>query len=51
MRAVASSGYSRPLTQAGTVSLPREFEPRRLRRRTLQVLVTLARALRRTDRD
>src|SRR5205809_5386945 len=33
---------ARPLTGPGPVSLPRELEPRRLRRRTLQVVIALA---------
>src|SRR5205809_2213364 len=33
---------ARPLTGPGPVSMPRELEPRRLRRRTLQVVIALA---------
>src|SRR5213594_4048723 len=33
---------ARPLTGPGPVTMPRELEPRRLRRRTLQVVTALA---------
>jgi uncharacterized membrane protein YbhN (UPF0104 family) len=33
---------ARPLTGPGPVSMPRELEPRRLRRRTLQIVIVLA---------
>src|SRR2546426_5640522 len=43
MSGSANQPYSaRPLTGSGPVSMPRELQPRRLRRRTLQVVLALA---------